>query len=325
MKNRDQKYKKVVHHIEDCIRSGKLKIGDKAPSVNALRIKFNISRSSIFLAMDELKSRGILEAEPAVGYFVSSDQIKVKEKILLLFNEINSFKEDIYTSFVEEIGSDATVDIMFHNYNRDVFETLLSRCNGKYTCYIVMPGKFQGLEGLLKKMSGKVILADHFHPELLGKFSSVGQDFENDTYEALHSERGELMKYKRIILVQQKEKEPEERYFGIQHFSSESGMLPMFIPTVTDIEIESGDLFLTADDLEMVKLLKYSQKHNLTLGQDFGLITYNDTPIKEILDGGITTITTDFKEMGKTLASLVHEQSIKTIQNNCTLIIRKSI
>jgi len=325
MKNRDQKYKDVVRFIESNIQSGNLKIGDKSPSANALKIRFGISRSSVFLAMNELKARGILEAEPAIGYFVASEKVKIKEKVLLLFNEINSFKQEIYEAFIKEIGEETSVDIMFHNYNREVFETFLSRYNGKYTCYVVMPGKFQGMGNLLNKISGKVILADHFHPELRGEFSSVGQDFEQDTYEALLSSKEKILKYKRIILVQQEEKEPEERYLGIKHFCTQHGILAMFIPSVSDMEIENGDLFLTADDTEMVKLLKYAKKRNLTLGEDFGLITYNDTPIKEILDGGITTLSTDFKEMGHTLAQLVHDPSIRTIRNKCTLIIRKSI
>ena len=78
---RDPKYKTIVHFIEDRIRSGELKTGDRLPSVNALRIRFSLSRSSIFLAMEELKSRGIVEAEPAVGYYVRSTNIEVQEKV----------------------------------------------------------------------------------------------------------------------------------------------------------------------------------------------------------------------------------------------------
>ena len=68
---REPKFKAVVHFVEEQIRQGELKTGDHIPSVNAFRIRFKLSRSSIFLAMQELKSRGIIEAEPAVGYFVA--------------------------------------------------------------------------------------------------------------------------------------------------------------------------------------------------------------------------------------------------------------
>lgn len=49
-----------------------------------------------------------------------------------------------------------------------------------------MPGKFQGIDPLLQTITGKVLLLDHFHPELKGKYSSVAQNFAKDTYEALN-------------------------------------------------------------------------------------------------------------------------------------------
>lgn len=41
--------------------------------------------------------------------------------------------------------------------------------------------------------------------------------------------------------------------------------------------------------------------------------------------GGITTLTTDFKQMGKTMASLINKKSIETIENPWKLNIRKSL
>ena len=182
---RDPKYKEIVRFVEDRIRCGELGIGDRIPSVNAFRIRFKISRSSIFLAMDELKARGIIEAEPAVGYYVRSTNIEVQEKILLLFNELNAFKEELYRSFLDAIGSDASVDIMFHHYDRRVFETLLREADGRYTSYVLMPGKFRGLSPMLDSIKGRVFLLDHYQNDLRGRYPAVGQDFERDTYDAL--------------------------------------------------------------------------------------------------------------------------------------------
>jgi len=162
MTGREKKFKTVVHYIEQQIIDGNMHIGDRIPSVNAFKIKFGLSRSSIFMAMDELKSRGLIEAEPAVGYYICSEQVKINEKILMLFNELNPFKEDIYRSFLSEIGDEASVDILFHNFNRIVFETLLRNANGKYTCYVLMTGKFRNLKTLLDSISGRVVLLDHF-------------------------------------------------------------------------------------------------------------------------------------------------------------------
>ena len=70
--------------------------------------------------------------------------------------------------------------------------------------------------------------------------------------------------------------------------------------------IEKGDLYITIDDENLLKILKKIKKLNFILAKDIGLISYNDTILKEILEGGITTISTDFKKMGKVLAKIIY-------------------
>lgn len=325
MRNREPKYCVVVHFIEDGIRSGEFRLGDRIPSVNSMRIRFGLSRSSVLLAMMELKSRGIIEAEQAVGYFVSSENIRMKHRILLLFNEFNAFKEDIYNSFIKAIGDQAQVDIMFHNYNISVFETLLRNTAGKYTEYVVMPGKFTGTSRLLDSLGGKVVLVDHFASDIAGRYSSVGQDFERDTFNALESSLNALRKYDNIILIQGTQKEPEERYDGIVRFCQEYGFHPMHLKSAAGYYPRRGDLYITAEDREMVDIIKMAGARGLRPGSDFGIISYNDTPIKEVLCGGISTLSTDFSQMGRTLAELVFEPGVRTVANPCKLIMRQSV
>ena len=64
---------------------------------------------------------------------------------------------------------------------------------------------------------------------------------------------------------------------------------------------------------------------NFSLAKDIGVISYNDTLLKEIVEGGITTITTDFNEMGKNLAKMILNKENKKIENPNKLIIRNSI
>ena len=322
---REQKYKAVVHYVEDNIISGNLNIGDRIPSVNAFRIKFGISRSSIFIAMDELKSRGLIEAEASIGYYVASNQVKIKEKVLLLFNEFTSFKEVIYKSFIERIGENASVDIMFHNYNRTVFETLLKGANGKYTSYVIMSGKFKGIGQILSTIDGHIILADHFDKDLTGQYSSVCQDFEMDTYNALKSGKDKLDRYRNIILIQRPGIEPEERYTGIKRFCEETGFGHEMTSTIQGRSINRGDIYITAEDQELVNILKLSCSQGMTPGKDFGIISYNDTPVKEILAGGISTLSTDFALMCQTLADMVTDKTFRTVYNPSTLTIRKSL
>ena len=100
MKQNESKYKLIVNHVIDNISDGKYKKGDWIPSINDYRKKYNLSRDTVFVGLSELKSKGIIDSTPGVGYFVSSTNVPAKNKIFLLFNEFNEFKEDLYSSFM---------------------------------------------------------------------------------------------------------------------------------------------------------------------------------------------------------------------------------
>ena len=173
MKNNESKYKQVVNFVIDSIAEGKLQKGDWIPSINEFRENYHLSRDTVFAGLSELKSRGIIASTPGVGYYIASARIPSEQNIFLLFNEFNEFKEDLYNSFMEHVGKGVSVDLYFHNYNRRVFDALVTDANGKYTTYIIMPGKFTGIAPLLESLSGRVFLLDHFHPELLGRYLSL--------------------------------------------------------------------------------------------------------------------------------------------------------
>lgn len=325
MKVNESKYKLVVNHVIDGINNSTYKKGDWIPSINEFRKNYNLSRDTVFAGLSELKSKGIIDSNPGVGYYITSTRIAHKHNIFLLFNEFNEFKEDIYNSFIESIGKTATVDIYFHNYNRKVFETLINEANNKYTTYIIMSGKFAGIDPLLQSLSGDVYLLDHFHSELIGKYSSVFQNFEKDTYEALVFGLPYIKKYQHIIMVQKEVKEPVERYNGLCTFCKDYRYTHDYISSVKDREIKPGEIYMIVNDRDLVDLLKQAEKQDFTPGQDFGIISYNDTPLKEILAGGITTLSTDFNLMGQTMAALIKKKTIETIENPWRLNVRKSL
>src|SRR5690606_15014065 len=76
------------------------------------------------------------------------------------------------------------------------------------------------------------------------------------------------------------------------------------------------------DDVEIIKLVR---EYKYKLGKDIGLISYNDLYVKEVLEGGITVISTDFSKMGEEAATLILEGKIAKIKNPSKLIIRPSL
>ena len=94
---------------------------------------------------------------------------------------------------------------------------------------------------------------------------------------------------------------------------------------MAEMPIKPGTVYLTPEDREIVTILSAAQHQGLTAGVDFGLVSYNDTVLKEIIAGGLTTITTDFIQMGRTVVELMRDKDIRTIHNPCHLILRKTL
>jgi DNA-binding LacI/PurR family transcriptional regulator len=70
-----------------------------------------------------------------------------------------------------------------------------------------------------------------------------------------------------------------------------------------DIILKAHDLFITIEESDLVNLVNRIREDEFEIGKDIGVISYNDTPLKELL--GITCISTDFKAIGETAANMI--------------------
>ena len=97
------------------------------------------------------------------------------------------------------------------------------------------------------------------------------------------------------------------------------------IDTLTDRALSKGELYILLDDKNLIRIIKQIKEEQLTFVQDIGIISYNDTLLKEIVEGGITTISTNFNLMGQRLAEMILNNEFAQIENPNSLIIRKSL
>ena len=88
------KYRQIILSIEKAIEEEKLIKGDRLPSVNKVCLAYSISRDTVLLAYEELKKRGIIYAIPGKGYYVKSIEITIRQKVFLLFDELNIFNKN---------------------------------------------------------------------------------------------------------------------------------------------------------------------------------------------------------------------------------------
>jgi DNA-binding transcriptional regulator YhcF (GntR family) len=319
------KYKQIISSVEDAIVNGSLKKGDKLPSLNAIKNKHSLSRDTILTAFNELKNRGIIHSIVGKGYYVSTENITVEQKIFLLFDELNSFKEDLYNSFLNSLGDAIQVDIFFHHFNPEVFSKLINDNIGNYTSYIIMPANLKETEKIIQNLPfEKVYILDQV-PDTLSEYSSIYQNFDKDIFEGLSSVITKINKYEKLILVYAKEKQPQGILNGFYTFCNQFNIDYEIVDAIKNETPQKGAIYIVLDDRDLIRIIKKIKEEQFILAKDIGVISVNDTMLKEIVEGGITTISTDFNLMGERLAEMILNNEQVKIENPSSLILRKSI
>jgi len=319
------KYKQIVFSVETAIADNRLQKNDKLPSVNKVSLEFSISRDTVLLAYDELKKRGIIYAILGKGYYVKSVEFSFEQRIFLLFDELNIFKEDIYNSFMKNMNNTAQIDIFFHHFNIEMFKKLINESNGNYSKYIIMPTNLIGATALIRTLpKHDVYILDQTNLELKD-YPSVHQNFVKDIYESLSKGKNLLSKYEKLILIFPGFREPLGMKIGFQKFCLDNSFQNEIITDFNTREIKNGEVYIIPDDRDLVNVVEKGKLQKLKLGTDFGIISYNETPLKKVVENGITTISTDFDTMGKQLAKMIVENKKNQIENKCNLIIRNSL
>jgi DNA-binding transcriptional regulator YhcF (GntR family) len=325
------KYLSVADAIVDAIRDGKLKRGQQLPSINELSETHLLSRDTAEKAYKELRRQGIIESVKGKGYFISRVDVNAPLRILLVFNKISNYKKQIYNSFIQTLGFNATVDLHIHHSNLELFEHLILNSLGAYDYYVIMPHFYENqgkvLDILARIPEGRLILLDKDLPECVGKYASVYQDFEDDIYEALDEALEPLTRYDRLIYVNPNlTPYPEEIRKGFQRFCRmhdfDYSIIDGFEP---DTDVKKGEAYIVIEETDLAGLIRICRQRQLVIGTDVGIISYNETPLKEILLEGITVISTDHECMGRTAAELILGKRGGSVKNPFVLIQRKSL
>ena len=319
------KYKLVINSILKAIEEGDLKKGDKVPSINKICADFSLSRDTVLLSFKELKAKGIISSIPGKGYYIEKVSTSHKHNVFLLFDEFNIFKEDLYNSFIENLKGKANVDLYFHHFNINVFKSLINENSGRYTTYVIMPATFNDISQTLDTIPGdNVYMLDRLKTKLSG-YPAIYQDFNNGLFYALSNNPMLLKKYEKMIMVYPGGKEPIGRKYGFVRFCKEAGLSHEIIASTKDLNVQKGEVYFVTSDRDLVRIVKQVEEKKLQLGKDIGLVSFNDTILKEVVAGGITTITTDFNEMGRLLADSVLNRKRETIECDTYMVKRSSL
>jgi DNA-binding transcriptional regulator YhcF (GntR family) len=316
------KLQQLIHAVSEAINLGILKEGDFLPSVNQLSKDAGISRDTIFKAYSILKQRSIISSTPTKGYFVASESYKV----FVLLDDFSGFKEQLYKSFRANLPDNYTVDLLFHHYNPEVFNQLILNSLGRYSVYIVMNIDNKNLEEVVRKIDPKKLLILDMGSDPKNEISYLTQDFNQAVYDCLNSGLELIKKYKEFILVfPQNTPHPVETIDAFNRFCDDNQINHTVLDQIENREVQPGQAYLVIKDSDLVKIVKDCKKNGYKIGSEVGIISYNDSPMKEIVGSGITVISTDFVRMGKDCANFIVSKEKLTEVIPTNLIVRGSL
>ncbi|MBD2699041.1 GntR family transcriptional regulator [Spirosoma sp. BT702] len=328
-KDKTPKYKQIVQSVITDIERGVLKNNEQLPSISELSVEYYLARDTVEKAYRELRELGYIISVQGKGYYVQVN-VAPKLKILLIFNKLSSYKKIIYYSFLKALGDHATVDLQIHHYSAYHFQEIIEKNLGKYNYYVVMPHFTQDLDKanymkVLERIpSDELVLLDKDVPELNGSPLSVHQKFDKDICDALENAQDLLSKYNRMVLMLPSDGNYcTETMHGFRSFCVNYDKEFAIKENALNEQLQPGTAYVVVEETDLSELVKKARQSNYELGQEIGIISFNETTLKELLN--ITVVTTDFEAMGYTAASLLLDHKRIKVKNPFYMIRRGSL
>lgn len=336
--SRVPKYKQIVDSIIYNISIGNLQINQKIPSINMFSEDFYISRDTVEKAYNILKERKVITSIKGKGYYITRTNLVSKTTILFLINKLSPYKMTTYNSFVNSIGANSNTDLLIYHCDETLFLNLLDKNKEDYDYYVIMPHfKTEDLKHVsyteevvkaIKKIPNeKLIIMDNIKLGMDGQIVEIYQDFEDDIYSALKEGLSKIINYEKLILIYPDKAVypyPRRILHGFRKFCVEYSLhFEILNEVYDDMILKKGDLFITIEESDLVSLVKQIRDSSFTIGENIGIISYNDTPLKELL--GITVISTDFKVMGESASRMIMNNEKGKIKVPFNFIDRNSI
>jgi len=292
------KHDQLVLGIIDAINSGQLAIGDQLPSINSMVEEVGFARKTIVKAYEELKGKGLVESKKTKGYYVVSVDTNLYLRIALIMYSFQRFQQEFYDTLRKELEKKVQIDVFFHHNNEEVFETIFSNIIGKYGMYVVAPIEQESSKALLSALKPeKLVIVDRFL-NLGSDYTYVVQEFHNSTLTNLNLLLPKIKKYKKSVLFFREDRDyPKGIKESCLEFYAANDLALETVSHYESEEVAQDKLYIAIDDADLWLLLKDCRNNDLRIGKDIGVLSFNDHVVKEIISGGITTISTNFKKM----------------------------
>jgi len=309
-------YRQLVAQVERALHEGSLRAGEQIPSMNELAAQLDISKETVKKAYGILVEKNLVVPKQGKGFYAADLEAVGRPRVLVVFDKFSVYKQILFNAFAEALSGKAEVTIVNHDQSLDLLEYYLDNNLDHFDYYVVTPhfpldtaSQARAVKQLSRIPNRKLIMLDRLQPDYPGnQYGAVYQDFENDIYDGLS--QGVRMSRKisnlRVITL------PSSLYGacirrGVDRFACEHGIPVEYLHAAPE-EIRPGDTFLVLNsqlDAGLVALARVIRTAGLRIGDDVHIISYNESEMNELVLGGLTTVSTDFAQMGRLAAGMI--------------------
>lgn len=329
--SRVRKHRQIVDSVLSATRMGSLKYNDKLPSVNELAFDHNVSRDTVVRAYAFLKENNIIESIPGKGYYLKTACDEEQIKVFLLLNKLEPYQKKIFDALSGILNEFGSIDFYVYQDDYAQFKKNIQNTKFKdYTHYVLNVNFSEEAVDVIEFIKNeipidKLILLDR-KIEQLGDVSCMYQDFEDDIYAALKELNFLLKKYRTIKLIFPRNSNlPKDIKKGFLKFCVENGYAFGIVEDASNERLERNTVYINVEDNDLIDLIKQIKNEDFIVGEDVGIISYNDSTLKEILMDGITVVSPDFELLGEQLGLMVLKNEKKQIRNRFDVVVRKSL
>jgi DNA-binding transcriptional regulator YhcF (GntR family) len=303
------KYEQIVELTREAIRSGRLKVGDPLPSINAMSNRYKMARETVRKSYETLRRMGLVTSRQGKSYSIASQRTDATLNVFVLFDVFaNAYKETVYEALRQRLGPTAVLDCYTHHFQPQLFASLLREARGKYHHHVVIPIAHPEAARALAEMDQEKLLLLDIRVDFPGKSClQVSQSHDEHLFQALEVGLDRIRRYGRFVLVfpSPDHHHPSVIRDAFTRFCEQHQIEGEIISQATLDTAKKGSAYLVIEDNDLVALVKGSMARKLVLGRDIGIISYNETPLKEIVAGGVTVVSVDFRELGLRAAETI--------------------
>ncbi len=318
----------IEQQIKLDIEKGILKVGTQLPSITDFSKQNGVARDTVEKAYNSLKKSGYIISTAGKGNFVAKETTRLLQ-VLMVLNKLSSYKKEVFDALVETLGKKAKVDLQIHYYDLRLFKEIVEDNISQYHYIVVMPHFFNWIvekdyiDILNTLPSSQLIVLDR-KVKLNQEIINVFQDFGQDIFSALILEKHHFQKYSGISLIFPKlSHHPLEVIEGVKSFSSQHKKQFDIVDKIDQVKIRKNWAYIALNEDDLAILLKKIRNTTLKLGEDIGVLSFNETILKELLE--ISVVSTDFAEMGRIAAEMILKKEKGQVKNTFRFIKRQSL